>query len=329
MPLLPQDRPTESRPPGALRQSTDTAAYRGPLSCGARTALRSDGGRKCTARRQRSYAGETLDVPTLILLGAAGGLLRGVLDLYTRFGAWQADRRLHRQLGAEGAAQGDPPRFQMYFDLAVDIPAAVVHSLMGAGAAVLFGTTGQISGEYAALVVGMSAPVLLTQLSRIQTVNEALTGPRQSAGGEEPAAQAVPSASATAMDAATSSESGSPQLPGAATAAAPSVALPGPDGRPTPASSTAAAWHSGFAEDPTHPVRLPSSSRPAAAAAEARAADPAVPGRLPADRTQSPQPACPADTSPPTTAAEAAGSGFDDQGTPRWRRGMTAGEEGA
>ncbi|MER6564110.1 hypothetical protein ABT300_41600 [Streptomyces sp. NPDC001027] len=94
-----------------------------------------------------------MDVPTLILLGAAGGLLRGVLDLYTRFGTWQADRRLHRQLSAEGAAQGDPPRFQTYFDLAVDIPAAVVHSLMGAGAAMLFGTTGQISGEYVSPLV--------------------------------------------------------------------------------------------------------------------------------------------------------------------------------
>lgn len=95
-----------------------------------------------------------MDVPTLILLGAAGGLLRGVLDLYTRFVSWQADRRVHRQLTAEGTVQGVPPQFRTYFDPAVDIVAAVLHSVMGAGAAVLFGTTGQISGEYAALVVG-------------------------------------------------------------------------------------------------------------------------------------------------------------------------------
>ncbi|MEU8463948.1 hypothetical protein [Streptomyces sp. NPDC029003] len=50
-----------------------------------------------------------MDIPTLILLGTAGGLLRGVLDLYTRFVSWQADRRVHRQSTAEGVAQGTPP----------------------------------------------------------------------------------------------------------------------------------------------------------------------------------------------------------------------------
>ncbi|WP_406146255.1 hypothetical protein [Streptomyces sp. NBC_01012] len=123
-----------------------------------------------------------MDVPTLVLLGAAGGLLRGALDLYTRFVSWQADRRVHRRLTVEGTAGDVPPRFRAYFDPAVDIVAAVLHSAMGAGAAVLFGTTGQIDGEYATLVVGMSAPMLLTQLSRIQTVNESLTGVREPVG---------------------------------------------------------------------------------------------------------------------------------------------------
>jgi hypothetical protein len=84
-----------------------------------------------------------LDVPTLILLGAAGGLLRGALDLYTRFVSWQADRNAHRQAITAGTAQGEAPRFQAYFDPPVDIAAAVVHTVMGAGAAVLFGTTGR------------------------------------------------------------------------------------------------------------------------------------------------------------------------------------------
>ncbi|MEU6547026.1 hypothetical protein [Streptomyces sp. NPDC046859] len=74
------------------------------------------------------------------------------------------------------------PRLTQYFDPAVDLAAAGVHSVMGAGMAVLFGATGQISGPYAAIVVGASAPVLLTQLARIQSVSEALGGGQAGAG---------------------------------------------------------------------------------------------------------------------------------------------------
>ncbi|MEU3499772.1 hypothetical protein ABZ726_03020 [Streptomyces hundungensis] len=81
--------------------------------------------------------------------------------------------------GAPGGARrgaGELPRFQGYFDPVADPIAAVVHSALGAGAAVLFGTTGQISGAYAAFVVGISAPVILTQLGRIESVGEAVGG---------------------------------------------------------------------------------------------------------------------------------------------------------
>ena len=125
--------------------------------------------------RSPSYVlpGDNVTVPTLILLGAAGGVLRGLLDVYTRFLDWQSDRRAHRRLPP--GQEGEPPRFQQYFDPVGDPVAAVVHSGMGAGAAVLFGATGQISGAYAAIVVGISAPVILTQLSRVQSVSDALT----------------------------------------------------------------------------------------------------------------------------------------------------------
>ena len=117
--------------------------------------------------------GDDVTVPTLILLGAAGGVLRGLLDVYARFLDWQSDRRAHRRLPP--GHDGEPPRFQQYFDPVGDPVAAVVHSGLGAGAAVLFGATGQISGAYAAVVVGISAPVILTQLSRVQQVSDALT----------------------------------------------------------------------------------------------------------------------------------------------------------
>ncbi|GHB68441.1 hypothetical protein GCM10010397_43300 [Streptomyces spinoverrucosus] len=143
----------------------------------------------------------------LILLGAVGGALRGALDLYIQFVNWRSARSRHRQPG-----QGQPPeqgqelpapRFLDYFDPAVDLTAAVVHSAMGAALAVLFGMTGQISGPYAAIVVGISAPVILTQLARIQSVSEAVgPGPVESSaqpvpavapveGGDAPAAPAV------------------------------------------------------------------------------------------------------------------------------------------
>lgn len=125
-----------------------------------------------------------MEVSTLILLGAAGGLLRGLLDVYTNFVSWQVDRRVYRQLPAEQA--GEVPRFKDYYDPLVDPIAAVVHGAMGAGAAVLFGRTGQINGAYAALVVGMSAPMLLAQLSRVQSVVDAVTD-----GPEAPAASSA------------------------------------------------------------------------------------------------------------------------------------------
>ncbi|MFI1353690.1 hypothetical protein ACH4TV_08915 [Streptomyces sp. NPDC020898] len=138
-------------------------------------------------------------MPTLILLGAVGGALRGVLDAYVRFQEWQSERRVHRRLPP--GLEGEPPRFQTYFDPAVDCVAAGVHSLLGAGAAVLLGTTGQISGAYAAVVVGLSAPVILTQLGRVNAVNDAVTGGvgaeagDGSGSGEETGAARVPASS--------------------------------------------------------------------------------------------------------------------------------------
>ncbi|WP_460061016.1 hypothetical protein [Streptomyces sp. YKOK-I1] len=126
-------------------------------------------------------------MPTLILLGAAGGALRTLLDVYARFLDWQAARRGHRQTPNGNTAE--LPVFRDYFDPVADPVAAVVHSAMGAGAAVLFGTTGQVSGAYAAVVVGISAPVILTQLGRVQSVSDAVTGgPGGSQPGPGPAA---------------------------------------------------------------------------------------------------------------------------------------------
>ncbi|WP_328883189.1 hypothetical protein [Streptomyces sp. NBC_00299] len=142
-----------------------------------------------------------MDVPTLILLGAVGGVLRGVVDLYIQFANWRSARGAHQR---EQLSEHVRPRLTQYFDPAVDLAAAGVHSVMGAGMAVLFGTTGQISGPYAAIVVGASAPVLLTQLARIQSVSEALGGGQAGAGPAAPSAGvgAGPAEPAVTMEAA-------------------------------------------------------------------------------------------------------------------------------
>ncbi|MFF1439262.1 hypothetical protein [Streptomyces sp. NPDC058295] len=166
--------------------------------------------------------GDNVTVPMLILLGAAGGVLRGLLDVYARFLDWQSDRRAHRQLSS--GQENEPPRFQQYFDPVGDPVAAVVHSGLGAAAAVLFGTTGQISGAYAAIVVGISAPVILTQLGRVQSVSDALT-----AGGPPP--DMVPGGAM--MEPPAGRDSVAPELPVPSTAPGSSmVAQPQPQAPP-------------------------------------------------------------------------------------------------
>nr|WSX54191.1 hypothetical protein OG409_37955 [Streptomyces sp. NBC_00974] len=271
-----------------------------------------------------------MDIPTLILLGTAGGLLRGVLDLYTRFVSWQADRRVHRQSTAEGVAQGALPQFGAYFDPAVDIVAAALHSVLGAGAAVLFGTTGQISGEYAALVVGMSAPILLTQLSRIQTVNEALMGDRQPAGAAEAVTEPGAPPAIGVVNAGGAGGPGTAEAPRAAAAAAPSAAplRTEPPPAPSPAAPPADPARPHLpAEGPPFRARPTPPSRPAVASADARTPD-SPSGDIPAGGTQLPGPTRPGGTAVPADPADGTGPGFDGGGAPRWRQRPAIGEEG-
>ncbi|MFG3208312.1 hypothetical protein [Streptomyces tendae] len=165
-------------------------------------------------------------MPMLILLGAAGGALRGLLDVYSRFLDWQADRRANRQLPT--GQGGEAPRFQEYFDPVADPIAAVVHSAMGAGAAVLLGTTGQVSGAYAAVVVGISAPVILTQLGRVQSVGDAVGGaaPQEGTPAEEVTAAGSPRAAPPPE-----------RPPPDGTGSRPPVTEPSPAPHPTPLSS--------------------------------------------------------------------------------------------
>jgi len=250
-----------------------------------------------------------VDVPTLIVLGAAGGLLRGAVDLYTRFLSWQAVRLSCLQAARQA------PRFREHFDPSTDLVAPVVHTVMGSGAAVLFGTTGQISGAYAALVVGMSAPMLLTQLTRVQTVSEALTGDQQSADPAEAAAAGSGTATADPVRGAAT--------PGATTALDPSTPPPPPEPRLAPSLGLVQAAASD--ERPLPSAQPMSSPRPSAAMARTQEASPGEPA---ADQTQLSDSSRSEGTSLPMNPSGRTGSGLDGHGTPRWRHGAGSGEEG-
>ncbi|MEU1145914.1 hypothetical protein ACFYO9_19855 [Streptomyces sp. NPDC005863] len=103
-----------------------------------------------------------MDTATLLLLGAAGGAVRGIVHAYDCMTEWLARRREHRLSGhPEGAG---PPAFGAFYDIAGECVAAAVHITLGAGVAVLLGASGQISGGFATFAAGASAPLVLVQL---------------------------------------------------------------------------------------------------------------------------------------------------------------------
>lgn len=141
-----------------------------------------------------------MDTMTLLLLGAAGGSLRALVEFYNHTMEWRTDRRRHRH-GGPDAQVGETPRFRDYVDPWPDALAAAIHTALGAGAAAMLGSTGQINGAYAAIAVGISAPALLAQIGQVQGVSDAVAGPTS-----EPQ-QAVPPAAGS------SSGGGPDQLP--------------------------------------------------------------------------------------------------------------------
>lgn len=115
-----------------------------------------------------------MGAPLLILLGALGGSLRGLIGLYNSAMLWQSARREFRLNSAQETQE--PPPFRDFFDPLADSIAALLHTILGAGAALLLGLSGQITGGYAAVVVGISAPALLTQLGNLQPISDAVSG---------------------------------------------------------------------------------------------------------------------------------------------------------
>lgn len=105
------------------------------------------------------------------LLGAAGGMLVEVLAIFKWLATWQSARRT-----VTGRVKGSPPRLRTYIDLPVHGWMAVLRMIFGAGAAVLFGATGQINGPYVAVALGFAAPSMLAQLGTIPQVAAVIRG---------------------------------------------------------------------------------------------------------------------------------------------------------
>ncbi|MFD9817313.1 hypothetical protein [Streptomyces sp. NPDC059080] len=132
-----------------------------------------------------------MDWPAYLAYGAAGGAIVEAVVFYGRVSTWQAAR--HRVL-AKG--RGRLPPLRRYIDLPSDLLAAATRLLLGAAAGWLFHS--QITGVYAAVAVGASAPAMLRQVGAAKSVR-GLVGP--SSG--EPAERQQPPGGPAAGDAAT------------------------------------------------------------------------------------------------------------------------------
>jgi hypothetical protein len=113
--------------------------------------------------------------------GALGGLVMELLSVWQRLQAWQQARRL-------AAPKRKPlPAFASFIDPFPDALVVVTRAALGCVAGLVLRS--EITGLYAALIAGASAPALLASLGKATTPVEALragaagTGDAQSGAG--------------------------------------------------------------------------------------------------------------------------------------------------
>jgi hypothetical protein len=113
-----------------------------------------------------------MDWLTAVSCGAGGGAVIEAVVFYGRVSAWQSARHQRLQSG-----RGALPSLRQFIDPPADLLAAVTRLLLGACAGGLFHS--QVTGMYAAVAVGASAPALLGQVGGSRGLGEVLQG-----GGE-------------------------------------------------------------------------------------------------------------------------------------------------
>lgn len=121
-----------------------------------------------------SYRGEQMRGPAVpgwhfALLGGAGGFTVELLSVYRSVALWQESRRT-----GTGKVRADRKSLNMYVDVPAHLWMSVIRIALGAGVAALLGTSHQIQGGYAALLVGFTAPSLLAQLGSFPQVANAI-----------------------------------------------------------------------------------------------------------------------------------------------------------
>jgi hypothetical protein len=104
-----------------------------------------------------------------VAAGAGGGLIAEAVVTYGRLRSWQEARHAAR------AAEAPLPPLDRFVDPLADSLAALMRVALGGAAGWLLHT--EVTGIYAAVAVGASAPALLAQIGRATTPTEALRGP--------------------------------------------------------------------------------------------------------------------------------------------------------
>ncbi|WP_284433015.1 hypothetical protein [Streptomyces sp. TUS-ST3] len=130
---------------------------------------------------QHCPGGSVMPWTTSIACGGLGGLVVEIVVFYGRIATWQAAR--HRAL-AKDRRRDQLPSLGKYIDAPSDALAAVTRLTLGAGAGWIFSP--QLTGVFAAVAVGASAPALLRQLGSAKTLQAALSGSNSTASAVEP-----------------------------------------------------------------------------------------------------------------------------------------------
>ncbi|MEW1636946.1 hypothetical protein AB0469_23060 [Streptomyces sp. NPDC093801] len=106
-----------------------------------------------------------------VAAGAGGGLIAEAVVTYGRLRGWQEARHAAR------ASEQPLPPLDRFVDPLADSLAALVRVALGGAAGWLLHT--EVTGIYAAVTVGASAPALLAQIGRASTPAEALRSPAE------------------------------------------------------------------------------------------------------------------------------------------------------
>ncbi|MFJ9447784.1 hypothetical protein ACIRRH_39005 [Kitasatospora sp. NPDC101235] len=119
-----------------------------------------------------------------MMCGAGGGLIAEAIVTFGRLRAWQQARHAARIVA------GELPPIGAFVDPLADSLAALFRVVLGGMAGWLLHS--EVTGVYAAVTVGASAPALLAQLGRSTTADSAVLGSPRGRDLSTPPAQPEP-----------------------------------------------------------------------------------------------------------------------------------------